>query len=78
MATYPLLFGHAEWPQVGRSAVAARSDSPHPASAEPLTLHLSPGLLRRLEATAELEGVSWETWAVRVLSRSIDPRLATR
>jgi hypothetical protein len=77
MATYSLLFGHAEWPDGPPAAPYRPLDADAP-SVEPLTLSVPAGLRSRLEATAELEGVAWETWVVRALARSVDPRLATR
>ena len=74
MATYSLLFDHAEWPQAPASS--HRSDLAATSDVEALTLAVPPALRARLEATAELEGVPWETWVLRTLSRSVDPRLA--
>ena len=76
MATYSLLFGHAEWPESRASSV--RRHVVTAADVEALTLPVPSGLRARLEATAELEGVPWETWVVRALARSVDPRLAAR
>ena len=73
MATYSLLFGHAEWPEA--TASAPRGGAPSAADVEDLTLAVPAVLRARLEATAELEGVPWETWVVRALSRCVDPRL---
>lgn len=77
MATYSLLFGHAEWPEAAESRVEP-SVADDPAPVEAVTIAVPAGLRHRLEATAELEGLPWETWAVRALARSIDPRLAIR
>jgi len=73
MATYSLLFGHAEWPEATPSTPCAVLTSA--ADLEDLTLAVPSGLRARLEATAELPGVPWETWVVRTLSRCVDPRL---
>ena len=73
MATYSLLFGHAEWPEAPASP--SRGDTVSAADVEALTLAVPSTLRARLEATAELEGVPWETWVVRALSRCVDPRL---
>ena len=73
MATYSLLFGHAEWPEA--TASSRCGGVPSAADIEDLTLAVPSGLRARLEATAELEGVPWETWVVRALSRCVDPRL---
>ena len=73
MATYSLLFGHAEWPEA--TASSRSGVVPSAADIEDLTLAVPSGLRARLEATAELEGVPWETWVVRALSRCVDPRL---
>lgn len=80
MATYSHLFGHFEWPEP--DARPAPTGYPaaerEPAPVEAITVAIPVGLRRRLEATAELQGLPWETWAVRTLARSIDPRLASR
>ena len=73
MATYSLLFGHAEWPEA--PAPSPHGGAPCAAEVEALTLAVPSALRARLEATAELEGLPWETWAVRALARSVDPRL---
>lgn len=74
MATYSLLFGHAEWPDSPDTPAQPRAIADAP-QIEAVTLAVPATLRARLEATAELEGVAWETWVVRALARSVDPRL---
>jgi hypothetical protein len=75
MAIYSLLFGHAEWPEETRQS----SPLPHEFGARPKARRLSvtvPDTLKRcVEESAALEGVPADTWIVRALSRSVDPRL---
>jgi hypothetical protein len=76
MATYSLLFGHAEWPdQTARSRRVRSTPEADPAPVERLTVALPVTLKSRLDATAALEGVPAEAWIVRALARSVDPRL---
>jgi hypothetical protein len=79
MAVYSLLFGHAEWPTETprRDTVARELDAAAREHGRPRRLSVSvPATLReRVEASAALEGVPEETWVVRALSRSVDPRL---
>jgi hypothetical protein len=79
MTFYRLPFGHVEWPEPD----APRGTIP-PAPAKGarerttrLSVRLPETLKRRVEASAELEGVAPSTWIVRALSRSTDPRLTT-
>ena len=79
MAIYPLLFGHAEWPTetprrgtVARELEAAAREHDRKRR---LTVSVPDTLKQRVEASAALEGVPAETWIVRALSRSVDPRL---
>jgi hypothetical protein len=76
MAIYSLLFGHAEWPEEKRPAdpVAALDLSEHERESR-LSVKVPDGLKRRVEASAQLEGVAPDAWIVRALSRSVDPRL---
>lgn len=75
MAMYTLLFGHAEWPteEPRRRNVSLVDEREAP---ERLSVKVPPALKRRVEASAELDGVSPNAWIVRALSRSVDPRLA--
>lgn len=75
MAVYSLLFGHAEWPEEKprRHAPIAAVDLPE--RHRKLSVTVPATLKHRVEASAELEGVPAETWIVRALSRSVDPRL---
>lgn len=76
MAVYSLLFGHAEWPE-------ARKPCPRVYDAEPaapqrtasLNVSVPAALKGRVEASAALEGVPEQTWIVRALARSVDPRV---
>ena len=76
MAIYSLLFGHAEWPDADETAARPPAVRPEPQTAR-LTLRVPEVLKGRLEASAALEGVPAETWIVRALARSVDPRLGT-
>jgi Ribbon-helix-helix protein, copG family len=75
MAVYSLLFGHAEWPDE-----PSRPDPHHTVAVERqrvsrLTLRVPSSLKSRLDESAELAGVSRETFVERALARSVDPRL---
>jgi predicted HicB family RNase H-like nuclease len=75
MAVYSMLFGHVEWPdEPSRSESSAASAAEHERVAR-LTLRVPSSLKRRLEESAELAGVSRETFVERALARSVDPRL---
>ena len=75
MATYSLLFGHAEWPDSSDSCRPAHAVEPEPLPVERLTVALPVGLKSRRDQTAALQGVPAEAWIVRALARSVDPRL---
>ena len=76
MAFHPLLFGHAEWPDPER---ASKRVVPQPDCSDArlarVTVRLPETLRSRVEASAALEGLAPDTWIVRALSRSVDPRL---
>jgi hypothetical protein len=76
MAIYSLLFGHVEWPEPRppRDPLATL-DLREIGREERLSVKVPDALKRRVEASAALEGVPAETWIVRALSRSVDPRL---
>ncbi len=76
MAFHPLLFGHAEWPDPDPAGerVLPRPDCSNGRLAR-VTVRLPETLRSRVEASAALEGLAPDTWIVRTLSRSVDPRL---
>jgi hypothetical protein len=74
MATYSLLFGHAEWP----ADDGAQPSAPAPRRpAERLTLRLPATLRRRIESSAARDGLSADEWASLVLARALDGGPAT-
>jgi hypothetical protein len=75
MATYSLLFGHAEWPDPTDASCRPTQADYEPLPVERLTVALPVGLKSRLDETAALQGVPAEAWIVRALARSVDPRL---
>ncbi len=76
MARYALPFGYIDWPEPdGRPPLAHTLADAEIEPVSRLTLRLPKSLKRRVEASAALEGVPAETWIVRALSRSVDPRL---
>jgi HicB family len=66
---YTQLFTRVDWPTPPRHPV------PRPVPTARLSLRVPKALKRRVEASAELEGVAPNEWVVRALSRSVDPRL---
>ena len=80
MAIYPLLLGHLHWPDpasdAGRPSFLGAPDAAERDPAR-LTVHLPATLRGRVEASAALAGLTPDTWIVRALSRSVDPRLET-
>jgi hypothetical protein len=76
MAVYSLLFGHTEWPEEKPpfDPVAALDLRDLERKAR-LSVTVPERLKRRVEASAELEGVAPDAWIERALSRSVDPRL---
>lgn len=69
MATYSLLFGHADWPADGE----AQRPEPGPRRpAERLTLRLPAALRRRIESSAARDGLSADEWASLVLARALE------
>jgi hypothetical protein len=80
MTVYRLPFGgHFEWdePPEPRNARAPAPYDPRRERTKRVSVRLPEVLKRRVEASAELEGVPPSTWIVRALSRSVDPRLTT-
>ncbi len=78
MTIYRLPFGHAEWPdQAARTPAAFPHAERRRERTSRILLRLPETLKRRVEASAELEGVEPSAWIVRALSRSVDPRLTT-
>jgi predicted HicB family RNase H-like nuclease len=79
MTIYRLPFGHMEWPEspIRRGATPHASADGSRERTTRLSVRLPETLKRRVEASAELEGVAPSTWIVRALSRSTDPRLTT-
>ena len=75
MATYSLLFGHADWPDRSNSSSRTARAELEPLPLERLTVALPADLKSRLDQTAALQGVPSEAWIVRALARSVDPRL---
>ena len=77
MASFQLLFGHADWPVDDESRSRARPFAYERDEVEPtrLTLSVPVSLKTRIEASAALEGIAPEAWIRRTLSRSVDPRL---
>jgi hypothetical protein len=75
MAIYSLLFGHAEWPEEKRPGSPLPSEFGARPKARRLTVTVPDTLKRCVEESAALEGVPADTWIVRALSRSVDPRL---
>jgi predicted HicB family RNase H-like nuclease len=78
--------GHVEVRLVGREPELVYVAEPD-AAVEPqpgddqsarITLRLPEALKAAVEAAADREGVSTNTWIVRALSRALDPRAATR
>jgi hypothetical protein len=80
MTVYRLPFGgHFEWddPPEPRPARAAAAYDRERERTTRVSVRLPEPLRRRVEASAELEGIAPSTWIVRALSRSVDPRLTT-
>lgn len=69
MATYSLLFGHADWPGDGPSGEQPVAPERH---AERLTVRLPAPLRRRLETSAASDGLSADEWAALALARALD------
>jgi hypothetical protein len=79
--------GHVEVRLAGREPelvfVAEPEADAEPQPTDPdqsarITLRLPEALKGAVEAAADREGVSTNTWIVRALSRSLEPRVATR
>jgi hypothetical protein len=79
MTIYRLPFGHVAWPEPAapRGAGAPAAGDSHRERTTRVSVRLPETLKRRVEASAELEGVAPSAWIVRALSRSVDPRLTT-
>lgn len=76
MATYSLLFGHADWPADG-----SPDECPPELErrAERLTVRLPAPVRRRIETSAAREGLSADEWAALALARALDgPTAAAR
>jgi predicted HicB family RNase H-like nuclease len=69
MATYSLLFGHAEWPA---DAGADASEPARPRYPERITLRLPAALRRRIESSAARDGLAADEWVSVVLARALD------
>ena len=78
MATYPIPFGYAEWPEPKRRQPVAldRGDDAFPTA----TLHLTvPVVVKELaEAKAAGEGIPFEAWVARTLARNAAPSLTVQ
>lgn len=77
MAVYRLPLGYAEWPDPDEHEPPVYEppvDLERDAGAR-LLVRLPATLRRKIEASAELEGVPSEVWVSRALARSVDPRL---
>jgi hypothetical protein len=75
MAIYSLLFGHAEWPEEKRPCSPLPPEFGERPRSRRLSVTVPDTLKRCVEESAALEGVPADTWIVRALSRSVDPRL---
>jgi predicted HicB family RNase H-like nuclease len=69
MATYSLLFGHAEWPS---DAGSEPREPARPRYPERITLRLPAALRRRVERSAARDGLSADEWVSLVLARALD------
>jgi hypothetical protein len=69
MATYSLLFGHAEWREDAETGPAADARQ---ARGERLTLRVPSPLRRRIETSAARDGLAPDEWASLVLVRALD------
>lgn len=69
MATYSLLFGHAEW-RAGTGSEPV--EPPRPRYAERVTLRLPTALRRRIERSAARDGLAADEWVAAVLARALD------
>ena len=69
MATYSLMFGHAEWPT---DAASEAVEPPRPTYPERITLRLPAPLRRRIERSAARDGLSADEWVSVVLARALD------
>lgn len=79
MARYALPFGYVDWPEPdGRPPAAHTLEDADVEPVSRITLRVPAALKRRVEASAALEGVPADTWIVRSLTRSVDPRLGLR
>jgi hypothetical protein len=75
MAFYTLLFGHAEWPEEKPHSTPLPPEFGDRPRSRRLSVTVPDTLKRSVEESAALEGVPADTWIVRALSRSVDPRL---
>jgi hypothetical protein len=79
MTVYRLPFGHVAWPEprARGGSIASGPGDPERERTTRVSVRLPETLKRRVEASAELEGLAPGAWIVRALSRSVDPRLTT-